>query len=73
MMITFKMEATIKNDFIGPDFAVKIKVERNKKDSGNKDVGIILNKSDSVNYGDNIALGSLQTSIEETCIKKQSH
>ena len=57
-MITFKMEATIKTDFIGPDFAVKIKVERNKKDSGNKDVGIILNKSDSVNSGDNIALGS---------------
>ena len=60
------MEVTVENNLIDPDSAIEINVERHDDDSGNRNEGIILNESDSVNSEDAIALSPLQTSIDET-------
>ena len=63
---TFKMEATVENNWIKPDSAIEIEIESNTNDSGNDNEVIILNKSDSVKSDDDIVLIPMQTSIEET-------
>ena len=54
------------NNLINPDSTIEVQVERDENDSGNENEGMILNKVDSVTSDDDIALGPLQTSIEET-------
>ena len=60
------MEATDENNLTNLNSTIEIQVECKENDSGNKNEGIILNKSDSVKSDDDIVLSPLQTSIEET-------
>ena len=60
------MEATDGKNLTNPDSTIEIQFECNENDSGNEKEGRILNEGDGVKSDDDIILGPLQTSVEET-------
>ena len=63
---TYRMEVTNEYNLMNPDSTIENQVKHNENNCGNKNEGIILNKTDSVKSDDDIALCPLHSSIEDT-------